>query len=233
MIKTCPSCNNKFNARRSVNIFCSVKCYDLQRTKKEIKHCLHCHKIMYLTKYQNDRQKFCSYKCAADYRIKNNIMSKRPHLGYITKNCLMCHKEFTISINTHKKRQKKSSVGGCFCSLSCRAIYQMKYQNPKKRTTIEIAMKSALEKLNISFDEQFKIGNYLPDFVIHEYKIVIECDGDYWHSLERVKKRDKRKDKYLKSKGWKVIRFSETNINNNLSWCLSILLHELDMTIDT
>jgi hypothetical protein len=50
-----------------------------------------------------------------------------------------------------------------------------------------------------------KGGSYRLDFAHIEGKINIECDGPYHRSLKR-KFRDEKKDLFLKSQGWKVIR---------------------------
>ena len=55
--------------------------------------------------------------------------------------------------------------------------------------------------------------------------IADELDGAYWHSKESVKKRDADKDMLLKRMGYKVIRFSETEIKNDVSACVNRLLY--------
>jgi very-short-patch-repair endonuclease len=71
------------------------------------------------------------------------------------------------------------------------------------------------------------------DLAIPERKIIIECDGDFWHAnpakfphenlkpiqLSNVRK-DIEKDFLTKSFGWKVYRFFETEINRNASDCV-------------
>ena len=45
--------------------------------------------------------------------------------------------------------------------------------------------------------------------------VVVEFDGDYWHSLERVKRVDAQKDAYLQSKGCKVVRIAESAVKKD------------------
>jgi very-short-patch-repair endonuclease len=47
-------------------------------------------------------------------------------------------------------------------------------------------------------------------------EIAIECDGKAYHSTPAQKARDRQKDAYLRSKGWKVLRFSGSMINGSL-----------------
>jgi hypothetical protein len=63
---------------------------------------------------------------------------------------------------------------------------------------------------------------YFLDFAIfcQKGKIAIECDTKKVHSLPSQKERDKIKDNFLRSYGWKVIRLKEDEIMSNLSGCI-------------
>lgn len=51
------------------------------------------------------------------------------------------------------------------------------------------------------------MAGFMIDFAFPEIKLAIEIDGEYWHNLENTKKRDRRKDYFLKNKkGWELIR---------------------------
>lgn len=50
---------------------------------------------------------------------------------------------------------------------------------------------------------EYRVGNYSFDIAIPEKKLDIEYDCSYWHT----KVKDEKRDKFAKSKGWKVIRF--------------------------
>jgi len=82
-------------------------------------------------------------------------------------------------------------------------------------TSIELAMESLLKSLNIAFESQKPIGKYIVDIYIPSENLVIECDGDYWHSLPQAIKRDKEKNKYLQGLGYKIARIAEHNIKCN------------------
>jgi very-short-patch-repair endonuclease len=97
-------------------------------------------------------------------------------------------------------------------------------------------MKKNLQENNIVFEFQYQIGRFVCDFAIPNLKIVIECDGDYWHSnpliynLDSLDNRqikklelDKRKDLYLLENGWEILRFYETDIKRDIKECISII----------
>lgn len=62
---------------------------------------------------------------------------------------------------------------------------------------------------NIPFWPQFPIGNYFADFADPIKKIVIECDGNEFHSRER----DVPRDAFMNANGWVVYRISGSDCN--------------------
>lgn len=84
-----------------------------------------------------------------------------------------------------------------------------------KPTSIELKVMSVLESLGIMFEFQKVFDRAIVDFYIPNGKKIIEADGDYWHSIPEVKERDKRRDYFLKRKGYCILRLSETEINDN------------------
>ena len=88
--------------------------------------------------------------------------------------------------------------------------------------------KEILEKLNIKYEEQFEAKDIKRffDFYLPEYKTLIECDGDYYHSYGKVyeemspmQKRNARvdeiKNEWAGSHGIPLIRIWEHDINEN------------------
>ena len=73
-------------------------------------------------------------------------------------------------------------------------------------------MRELLDKVGAEYEQEYKIGKYWADFYLPKYNVVIEVDGDYWHSLPDVKEKDTRKDIYLKSKGINVMHIKECEL---------------------
>jgi very-short-patch-repair endonuclease len=55
----------------------------------------------------------------------------------------------------------------------------------------------------------------LYDFYLPEKNILIECDGDYWHSLPENVENDLFKDELAKKQNFKLIRFPEYIIKSD------------------
>ena len=65
------------------------------------------------------------------------------------------------------------------------------------------------------FLRQYVIGNYIADFICRKKKIIIELDGGQ-HNEQKNIMYDNQRTEYLISKGYKVIRFWNNDIDNNL-----------------
>jgi len=96
---------------------------------------------------------------------------------------------------------------------------------PTKDTSIEIKLQKELEKRNIKF-EKHKSMLGQPDIFI-EPNICIFADGDYWHTRPESVIRDKYVNLELKKQGYKILRFWEHNINNNIANCVAIINNDL------
>ena len=101
-----------------------------------------------------------------------------------------------------------------FCSMSCLGSHSVRMQGGR-RSSIEIAIEAVLEALGVEYEAQHRIGKWLCDFYIPSARLVIECDGSYWHSLPKNAERDTRKDRYLKKRGYEVVRLREKDINED------------------
>jgi len=71
----------------------------------------------------------------------------------------------------------------------------------------------------IKFRRQEPIGSYIVDFICYEIKLVIELDGGQHMDPEQASK-DKLRDQWLRSQGYRVIRFWDSEIFKNLSGVL-------------
>ncbi|HCR69951.1 MAG TPA: endonuclease, partial [Anaerolineae bacterium] len=77
------------------------------------------------------------------------------------------------------------------------------------------------DKLNgINFRRQHAIGNYIVDFVSIKRKVIIELDGSQHLEQEEY---DKERTKYLESKGYKVIRFWNNQVMNDMNGVIQVI----------
>ena len=104
-------------------------------------------------------------------------------------------------------------------------IRQRMINNPNrifKDTSIELKIESELKDRNVYYKKQvplYKIA--IVDFYLPDYKVVIQCDGDYWHNLPGRREKDIRQDLVLTSEGLNVYRFWEHEINESKEMCIN------------
>lgn len=98
---------------------------------------------------------------------------------------------------------------------------------PRHTTRIEGIMASALDRRGISYERQYRIGRFHADFYLPEWNLVLECDGDYWHSLPRHKEFDLRRDEFMRSLGYRVCRVWEHAIKQNVDAALAEALRNM------
>lgn len=60
----------------------------------------------------------------------------------------------------------------------------------RKDSKLETATQSILDSLDMKWTGQFKVGYYVFDLFIPEYNLLIECQGEYWHSFSKNQRRD-------------------------------------------
>lgn len=92
-------------------------------------------------------------------------------------------------------------------------------------TSLERAMKQALQTRGVVFHEQYRIGRYIADFAIPSMRVVIECDGPH-HRQTRQTRKDARRDAFMRNLGWRVYRFTTKQLRTNALNCLDHVLRD-------
>lgn len=215
MYRNCEICNERFYTRpcrikKGSGRFCSRICFGKWWSKRTEHKCLVCKKIF--STPSSMIGKFCSRKCLNTFNAKN---SAKIHIEKrLKRNCQLCKKEFSIKPSVIKRGNR-----GIFCSQKCQGIWTKKNM-PNKETSIEKAIEVSLKKYDIPYIKQCLIGNItVADFLIPD-KIVVQCDGDYWHSPKINKGKDAKQDTILNSEGYRIFRFSETEIKESPDKCI-------------
>ncbi|MDH5764012.1 MAG: endonuclease domain-containing protein [Nitrospinota bacterium] len=71
-------------------------------------------------------------------------------------------------------------------------------------------------------NRQKPLGEYIIDFYCHEFRLVIEIDGDT-HAGEEAQIKDEVRTKYLEGQGLRVLRFSNREVLNNIEGVMKVL----------
>ena len=128
-----------------------------------------------------------------------------------------------------------------------RNIERSKKPHPKYGTS-KLEKKFAkefLEKLGIRYEEQFEAKDIkrFYDFYLPDYRVLLECDGDFYHSYGKVyeemnpmQKRNARvdeiKNEWAALHGYPLIRIWEHDINENPEKVLDMLRERLGVEME-
>lgn len=123
---------------------------------------------------------------------------------------------------------------------------------PSKGTKPEIMLRKALWHENLRYRVNYNALPGKPDIVFTKAKVVVFCDGDFWHGhnwairgradlqeelagyseywrnkILRNIERDDENNKSLKALGWTVLRIWESDIKSDLEGCIQLIKETL------
>lgn len=230
--KQCTECGKEFlaTAQTARNTkFCSKDCRNAKNRREEVHKktpktkliCEYCKKEFSVRRSIGKVQRYCSQTCSGraigQQQTGENNSKWKPKIKVV---CNYCGKNFEIypcRDSGYKYCCKKHSILGNMQRLST---------NP--RTNLEIEMSKALQSCQIDFDEQvIRFEKFMVDFKLRKYPIIIQCDGAYWHDRPKVKGRDKGQNNYLAKAGYIVLRFNDTQILDNIQYCIQEIKHAI------
>jgi len=138
----------------------------------------------------------------------------------------------------------KSASYSCFTSASDRASAAARGSSKKTDTKPELLLRKALWKIGLRYRKNLSRLQGKPDIVFPGSRVVVFCDGDFWHGkdwatrrqklaegansaywilkIESNISRDRKHEEALTQEGWLVMRFWESEI-----------LHDLDSVVAT
>jgi len=70
-------------------------------------------------------------------------------------------------------------------------------------------------------EPQLQVGPYRVDFAIPGNKTVVEIDGHEFHKTKEQRTHDARRERYLEMAGWRVIRFTGTEVFEDPFTCVA------------
>ena len=94
----------------------------------------------------------------------------------------------------------------------------------------ERLIKAELSKRGIKYCEQHQFACWFVDITFPSSKLAVEVDGDYWHSLPEQKLKDAKKDGWLISHNWIILRILESEIKKDVRSCVDRIEHLLKVS---
>ena len=81
------------------------------------------------------------------------------------------------------------------------------------------------DQLGVTFRRQHAIGPYITDFCSPGSKLIIEVDGSQHLDQEEY---DSERTAFLETKGYRVLRFWNSDVMNKITEVMSVVLDELE-----
>ncbi|HSW55450.1 MAG TPA: endonuclease domain-containing protein [Ignavibacteriaceae bacterium] len=106
-----------------------------------------------------------------------------------------------------------------------RSLTQLARRLRKESTEAERLLWSYLRRkslFGLKFRRQEQIGDYIVDFVCYEIKLIIELDGGH-HNQDETRANDKRRQNWLESQNFQVIRFWNNEVLKNINGVLQVI----------
>lgn len=214
--------------------------YMVRQGITEIPKCPVCGKFVRYRKNRNNGiihyTKYCSNECysldvrqqTVDTLVKEtgiNIQIDNDKYKFI--NACNIHKTFYMDMDMFHSRCRPDRLthNNVLCPIC----------NPERNTetNIEQKIKYLLDNKNLNYVQHTRdlIDGKELDFYLPKYKLAIECNGMYWHSIHK-KDKNYHKEKYevCKAKDIKLLQFWEYDIIHSLN----VISNIIDMfTLDT
>ncbi len=108
-------------------------------------------------------------------------------------------------------------------------LKEFAFKNRNEPTQAEIALWEILKSKQLSgfkFRRQHIIGNYITDLVCLDSRLIIEIDG-LIHQFEENKESDEIRTQWLQKQGFKVIRFTNDEVIENITEVTDTIINEL------
>jgi len=86
-----------------------------------------------------------------------------------------------------------------------------------------------LKDLGFHVRKQVPIGAYIADFAIMKERLIIEVDGSHHQELEQIA-HDAKRDAWLQSEGFKILRFNTGEVDETLCGCVEEIMKELGVS---
>jgi very-short-patch-repair endonuclease len=209
--------NGENNIKRLINL--RKKAFD--RRRGEYRKCMSCGKTKYFipSALIGNGGRFCSVSCTAKYHTTEfkERMAKITDKSYLRK---LPQRFKTGHIPWNKNRKN------CWNDDIIQKIREARSKQTflNQDTMIEKKIQEQLNLHNIRYKHPYILNHFICDFAIPEKKVIIECDGDYWHSLQRNKRYDRMKNDYCDKHGWTLLRFTEIQIHKDIQTCIRNIL---------
>lgn len=102
---------------------------------------------------------------------------------------------------------------------------QMRCEPTREEDALWSQLLIAFDPYKATIHAQVPIGPFIADFFIAPCNVVVEVDGGY-HQDKAQKRKDRRRDTYMRNKGIRIMRFRNDQVNRNAKACAQYILNQ-------
>lgn len=161
-----------------------------KQTGRDIQ-CAWCGRWFYRARNSIRKINFCCRECVHAYTLRKRV----------TIICEHCGKKRRVAPSTFNKGARFCSYKCFLASSGCTSLEKLGYQ--------------LLEIMALDFELQYRLGNFVVDAYIPIFNLVVQFDGDYWHSLPGRRETDVRHNAEMNAQGIQVVRVGEKELHDN------------------
>lgn len=149
--------------------------------------------------------------------------------GKVVAVCEDCKTSSEVKLSSVLHQARRHRIAGRVCIYKCfkcgvlrpdaiekSCVARAKQLGDGFRSSLERAMASRLSSLGLAFIPQFEVGLYTWDFFLPEHSVLVDVDGEYWHSSKERIAKDQAKLTYTERyfSQYKAFRIEEKNFLN-------------------
>ena len=137
-------------------------------------------------------------------KLRRKVIDSFVPIGESLRNEGLSDNKIIRAFNNHVDLKVRNYYNRLDRNIS-RVVFDLIKPDSTADSKAEIIFYDKLIKEKIKFKFQYQISPYRVDFLIKDF-LIVEIDGPH-HNDEKQKKYDEKRDKYLKSYGYKVVRY--------------------------
>lgn len=128
--------------------------------------------------------------------------------GGQTRTCAWCGQDFQV-------RTRPGTPFANFCSGACVTAHKVRL-GELHASQLELDFAEALRDAGLAVVAQFALGPYVVDLACPQARLLIEVDGEAFHSSRKAAARDDRKDALAAREGWRLVRVPQFMVREHL-----------------
>lgn len=116
---------------------------------------------------------------------------------------------------------------GVYSPFNFRLLHVFNDDNFLSEMEAALYYHTVMNSLGIDVDPipNYFVDPYYIDLAFPDKFVAVEVDGHDYHKSKEQRTHDARKDRFLMKNGWKVIRFTGTEVHRDVEACVEEILH--------